>query len=516
MNSPRVLPSSPLNPASLIAAIVEGSQDAIIAQTPTGIVLTWNRGAERIYGFCAEEMIGKPIAGIVPPDKADELPRLYAELAAGHALQSIETARVRKDGRRIEISLTLSGIYDEHGKLIGFSSIARDVTARNQAIADDRRRQQLLTDFVENATEGLHWVGPDGVILWANKAELESLGYSAEEYIGHHISEFHADEPVICDILRRLTAGDKLHGYEARMRAKDGSIRHVLINSSVYFEAGKFVHTRCFTRDITTRKAIEEELRTAQEKLRQQAEELEKEVSKRTTELRQTVQSLEGMCYTMAHDLRSPLRTMQSFAQILVSEYGPRFDDEGRLYAERIVASANRMDQLIRDILEFARLSHTDVPTESVDLNEQALFWERHFGDEIQARGAQFKVQRPLPAVAGNRLLLEQVFTNLIMNALKFTSPARRPEIEITGHAEGGFAVVCVRDNGIGIAPEHRERIFGLFQRLHTSEQYPGTGLGLAIVRRAVDRMGGSVTVESDPDHGSTFRLRLPLAPLEA
>jgi signal transduction histidine kinase len=126
------------------------------------------------------------------------------------------------------------------------------------------------------------------------------------------------------------------------------------------------------------------------------------------------------------------------------------------------------------------------------------------------------KVQRPLPAVVGNRLLLDHVFNNLISNALKFTPPSRKPEVHITAHAEERFAIVCVRDNGIGIAPEHQAKIFGLFQRLHTSDQYPGTGVGLAIVRRAADRLGGTISVESELGRGSTFCLRLPLATANA
>lgn len=175
--------------------------------------------------------------------------------------------------------------------------------------------------------------------IWANRCELESLGYSREEYIGHHIAEFHVDEPVINDILCRLTANEKLQGYEARMRAKDGSVRHVLINSNVYLKDDQFIHTRCFTRDITERKLAEEKLREAQEKLTQHAGELERQVAERTVHLRQTIESLEGMCYTMAHDLRTPLRSLQSFTQILVSEYSEAFDVEGRIYAQRIIAA---------------------------------------------------------------------------------------------------------------------------------------------------------------------------------
>lgn len=335
----------PLDAGALFVAVVENSQDAIIAQSPTGVILSWNRAAQRIYGYVPEEMIGREIAAIVPEDKAGELPSLYARVLNGEDVGWIETARITKDGRRIEISLTLSAIYDVQKTLVGFSSIARGVTERNRAIAEDRRRQRLLTDSVENATEGLHWVGPDGTILWANRAEFESLDYTAEEYIGHNIAEFHADEPVICDILRRLTAGEKLEGYEARMRRKNGAIQHVLINSSVYFEDGEFVHTRCFTRDITARREAQKALEAAQNKLREHAAELECQVAARTADLQGTVQSLEGLCYTMAHDLRAPLRSLQTFSELLASEHASQLDADGRANVERIQATTRRMDE---------------------------------------------------------------------------------------------------------------------------------------------------------------------------
>jgi PAS domain S-box-containing protein len=139
------------------------------------------------------------------------------------------------------------------------ASLETEVAARRRLEERLRQSEQHLRDFVENATEGLHWVGPDGRVLWANRAELDLLGYAAEEYIGHHIAEFHVDPDVIADILRRLAADEELHGYEARLRAKNGSIKHVLINSNVYREHGRFVHTRCFTRDITERKLVEQE-----------------------------------------------------------------------------------------------------------------------------------------------------------------------------------------------------------------------------------------------------------------
>jgi PAS domain S-box-containing protein len=152
-----------------------------------------------------------------------------------------------QDGRSIEISLTVSPIRNPQGKIVGASEIARDISERKRSEEASRRVEQEFRDFVENASVGMHWVGADGIILWANRTEMEMLGFTREEYISHHIAEFHMDQPVIEDILQRLTNRETINNYEARMRCKDGSTRHVLLNSNVLWEGDKFVHTRCFT-----------------------------------------------------------------------------------------------------------------------------------------------------------------------------------------------------------------------------------------------------------------------------
>ena len=259
------LQSSELAPYWL-TAIIESADDAIITKTLDGIITSWNKGAKRIFGYMAEEVIGKPVTILIPADHQDEEPAILARLRAGERIEHYETVRVRKDGSLVDISLTVSPIRGPDGQIIGASKIARDISERKRAEEALRNREEDLTDFIENSAVGLHWVGPDGTILWANKAELELLGYTREEYIGHHIAEFHADSEVIEDILGRLTRDETLHSYEARLRCKDGSIRHVLISSNVRRQNGEFYHTRCFTRDITERRLAEEALRQSEER----------------------------------------------------------------------------------------------------------------------------------------------------------------------------------------------------------------------------------------------------------
>ncbi len=251
----------------LLAAIVDSSDDAIVSKTLDGTITSWNMSAERLFGYSAEEAIGKPITLIVPWERRSEEEDILKRLARGERLDHLETVRRRKDGSTLDVSLTSSPLRDSTGRVVGASSITRDITERKRIEQALRQSEKKYRDFAETASIALHWVAADGTIIWANRAELELLGYSSNEYIGHNISEFHVDGPVLQDILQRLSMGERIQEYEARLRAKDGSIRYVIIDSSVLFEDGKFIHTRCFTRDVSGRKKAEQALRESEQRL---------------------------------------------------------------------------------------------------------------------------------------------------------------------------------------------------------------------------------------------------------
>ena len=218
-----------------------------------------NPACERMYRVQAGEMLGRKLGELYqrrwlkPGDEADAIAALREK---GEAVS--ELIHVTRDGRELQVQSSVCQMRDATGKVTGIIAAIRDITERKQAEDALRLAEENLRDFVNHATVGLHWVGPDGIILWANRAELELLGYSAAEYIGHHIAEFHAEQSVIEDILRRLAQRETLHEYEARLRCKDGSIREVLINSNVLWDGDKFIHTRCITRDVTAQKKAEE------------------------------------------------------------------------------------------------------------------------------------------------------------------------------------------------------------------------------------------------------------------
>jgi signal transduction histidine kinase len=236
---------------------------------------------------------------------------------------------------------------------------------------------------------------------------------------------------------------------------------------------------------------------------------LEDQVRERTTELQERNDELEAFGYSISHDLRAPLRAMQGFSQALLEDCGERLDAMGREYAERIVAGSQRMDELIRDLLAYSRVSRAELQLVRVPLTPVAQSALAELSGALRARSAKVQIDEPLPVVLGHPATLSQVLTNLLGNGLKFVPPERVPRLRVSAERHNGQVRVWVEDNGIGIAPEHQTRIFRVFERLHSGDDYPGTGIGLAIVRKAVERMGGQVGVESSLGQGSRFWVEL-------
>ena len=491
----------------------------------------------------------------------------------------------------------------------GMVLYCRDITRFKLAEQALHEREAELSDFFENGNVPLHWVGPDGVIIWANDAELAMLGYRADEYIGHSIKDFHVDSPVIEDILCRLTNNEKLHAYESRIRRKDGSIRNVAINSSVYRKDGQFVHTRCFTRDITEDRSkaeiqarlaaivdssddaiVSKDLNgiitswnrsaerlfgyTAEEAVGQPVAKLlipddrqeeepqilsrlragervehfqtkrkrkdgtlleisltispvknldgqivgaskiarditpqvrDQESLRRANDaLQQSNADLEQFAYSASHDLQEPLRMVSAYGQLLRKKYIERLDENAKEYIGFIVEGALRMERLLRDLRAFTRASvGPEGPISAIDSQAALKSALANLKATIDENEAEITYDS-LPCVSIHQAQLEQIFQNIIANAIRYRR-AESPQIHVTAVPNGKAWKFCIQDNGIGIEPAFKEQIFGIFKRLHTASEYPGTGMGLAICQRIVERAGGRIWVESEPGRGSTF-----------
>jgi PAS domain S-box-containing protein len=481
--------------------------DAVITTDMQGRVTYLNPVAESMTGWSTSEAAGRPLTAvfqIINEDTGEPAENPVDRVLSEGVVVGLanHTAIVRRDGVVAAIEDSAAPIRDLNGDLVGAVMVFHDVNAKREAERALRRSEQLLTDFFENAAVGLHWVGPDGTILRANKTELALLGYSKEEYIGRHISEFHADKGVIDDILQRLSCGECLEGYEARLRCKDGSIRHVLISSNVLWEAGKFIHTRCFTRDITDRKLAELALREEVAR-RERAE----------AALRETDRRKDEFLATLAHELRNPLAPIRQAA--LISRSTNATEAQKRWSHDVISRQVHHMSLLLDDLLDISRITRGTLElrleaTDLADVIDAAVETARPL---LDSKRHSFKVEPPEHTVRfmADPLRLAQVLSNLLTNAAKYTDA--QGEIHLRAEETGDAIVIRVRDNGIGIPQAAAVSVFDMFAQVKSAQDRSegGLGIGLALSRGLVELHGGSIEVVSEGlGRGSEFIVRLP------
>jgi PAS domain S-box-containing protein len=366
----------------------------------------------------------------------------------------------------------------------------------------------------EAAHDGILIVDPETrQIIDVNPFLVKFLGYTYEEFIGKELFEIGLlkDEAASQAAFRELQATGLIRYENLPLETKDGRRVEVEFVSNLYDEGDQRV-IQCNIRDISERRKTEKALRDADLKLSQHAAELENVVNRRTSELRLSNAQLETFVYSIAHDLRAPLRAMQGFSQLLVQDHAANLNEEGRSYANFINTAAQTMDRLLADLLAFSHISQQKI--ELVPVALEAAVKDALAGCETEIAASHARVANipPWPTVLAHAATLRQVLVNLIGNALKFVA-AKTPQVRLRAEPRpGGIIRIWVEDNGIGIPAEFHERIFQVFQRLHTTV-YAGTGIGLAIVQKGVERMGGRVGLISAPGEGSKFWVELSAAP---
>jgi PAS domain S-box-containing protein len=797
-----------------LAAVVETSDDAILSMSLDTVITTWNQGAERMFGYTAEEIVGKSVTILIPPDRVDEEPAILERLRRGERVEHYETLRVRKDGVALNVSLTVSPIANANGTIIGVSKILRDITQRKQAEESLRRSEEDLRALA-NSIPQLTWMAqPDGEIFWYNHGWFDYTGTTMEEMRGWGWQKVH-DPQILPQVVERwqlslntaqpfemefplrgadgvfrwfLTRVNPVRNREGQVvrwfgtntnvdevrRAKEAlqdetrilellnntgtaiasqldlqTIVQTVTDAATELSGAKFgaffynvinqqgesfllytlsgapreafekfglprntpvfnptfkgegvIRSADITKDprygtmsphrgmpkghlpvcsylavpvisrsgevigglffghpepnvfterserlvvgvaaqaaiaidnarlyeaaqkeIAERKTAEIALRESEQRFRTVAdaapvliwlagtdklcnylnkawlefvghpmeqelgngwtnnihpeelerclqtygnafvrrqpfemeyrirhhtgayrwildrgvprfgpdgtfqgyiggcvdiddqkraeEKLEKVVAERTVALRETIGELEAFSYSISHDMRAPLRAMQSFALILEEECAPQISAEGKQYIRRIVTAAERMDRLIQDVLTYSRVARVDMPLERVDV-EKLIRDILDLYPMFRPPAAAINLEAPLPPVLGAESVLTQCISNLLGNAIKFVAPGVKAHVHVWAETKGKKVRLFFKDNGLGIPQEAHERIFEIFQRV--SKSYEGTGIGLAIVRKGVERMGGSVGLQSEPGKGSTFWLELTAA----
>jgi PAS domain S-box-containing protein len=368
-----------------MSAIVESSDDAVMAKTLGGIITNWNPGAERLFGYSAAEAIGKPMLMLIPRNRVEEESDILSRIGRGERVSSFDTVRIRKDGKEVHVSAAVSPIRDVSGTIIGASTIARDISGR--------------------------------IALASENARL----------------------------------------YEEAQRLN---------------------------------------------------EELERRVEERTAQLEVANRELEAFSYSVSHDLRAPLRSIDGFSQAIHDEYAERVDAKGKEYLQRVRSAAQKMAQLIDDLLNLSRVTRAEMHIETVDLSAMA----RAITDELlrlePGRNVELRIPPGITAKGDTRLLYV-VMNNLLDNAWKYTGKQGHATIEFGVLKDGEKPAYFIRDDGAGFDMKYADKLFGAFQRLHRIVEFPGTGIGLATVQRIIHRHGGRVWAEGEVDKGATFYFTL-------
>jgi PAS domain S-box-containing protein len=456
-----------------------------------------NRRICDIFGYSREELLQRGFRDITHPADLVRTDENVRRLLAGEVRDcSYEKRYLRKDGTTIWALVTITLLRDENGRPDRFIGIVEDVSEKRRA----QEVRARLAAVVDSSDDAIISKTLDGIITSWNAGAERIFGYTAEETIGKPINllipeDRPNEEPAI---LERLKRGERVDHYETVRRRKDGSLLDISLTISPIRSAdGKIIGASKIGRDITDRKRHEAAF---QEEMRQL-------VSDRTSALQQTVGELESFSYSISHDLRAPLRAIQSFSLILAEECAAQIGPQGRDYIRRITSAAERMDRLIQDVLNYSRVARSDLLLTRVRPDKLLRdIVESH--PNLQSPNAQIESKGPFPAVLANEAVLTQCISNLLGNAVKFVAPGVTPKVEVTCQIiDDGRVRVLFKDNGIGIDPAVQEKIFGIFERLST--RYEGTGIGLAIVKKGIERMGGSVGLKSKPGEGSTFWLEL-------
>ncbi len=483
-----------------------------------GLISEMNRTAASLLGIKPEYAASLSVTQFVPPADAHLwFEHLSRTRTSGRA--STELNIWNRNGRTTPVQIISSAIPRPLGRQpLAFRSVLVDITQRRLAevaLAETQQDYHRLIDTVE----GIVWEADAHTldVSFVSRYAERLLGYSVQDWTrpGFWQDRIYVDdrERVVTDLARAVAKGEQ-RVLEYRVLAADRRVVWLHDNVTTIERKGKLCLLGVAV-DVTSRHQAEEELRQAHDLL-------EERVIERTAQLREKVADLEAFSYTLSHDMRSPIRAMQGYASVLERMAGDKLGPEGLDFLRRIMKSAERLDLLVRDVLNYSRVANAPVDLKPVPLDGLVDNIVNEYPVLASTR-AQVEIQQPLPAVYGHEGFVGQALSNLLTNAVKFVPPDRTPHVRLwaeethpsdtdvrrKGFGPARWVRIWVEDNGVGIAPQDQQRIFRIFERIYPSTKFEGTGIGLAIVQKAVERMGGRVGVQSAPGEGSKFWIEL-------
>ena len=492
--------------AAKYRGLLEAAPDAMVVVDGAGEIVLLNAQAERQFGYRRDELVGQQVKVIIPEGFAERLIADDLRSTADALLQQIgmgiELFGRREDGTEFPIEIMLSPLESAEGILI--TAAIRDISARKAAEEALRVALGNFQDLVDADIVGVFFARQDGRVFYANDYFLDLLGYTREE-LEHGEVDWRAMTPpewlqLTDKALDELREQGSSKPFEKEYMRRDGSRVPVFLADTRL--AGPGANIAAFVLDISERKRGEDELLALNA-------ELEGRVKTRTAALEAANREMEAFSYSVSHDLRAPLRSIDAFSQILLREHAAGLDPEARRVLDIVVRNAQHMGQLIDDLLTLSRVGRKNLDRTPVDMEPLA----RSVVEELQAaqpgRTVEFDIG-PLASAFGDAGLLRQVWVNLFDNAVKFTGPVQLAKVEVRCEPGPRECRFTVRDNGVGFDPRYSDKLFQPFQRLHQTSEFEGTGIGLAIVARIVRRLGGEVWADGAPGEGATFGFSLP------
>ncbi len=484
-----------------LSLVLDSMAEGVNVSNDKGIILFTNPAFDAMFGYNQGELIGKHVSDLntYSPEENAQIYKQISNFMDEQKVWSGEFSNKKRDSTVFYTEARINAM-----KLRGkrcLISVQSDITERKRmekALRASETKYRIVSD---NTYDWGYWINPDRKLLY--------ISPSCKRITGYDIEEFLADPNLIYSIIHpkdqpffathRAEAEKKLFSDEVEFRIirKDGTLRWIGHVCQPVFDSDRnFLGTRASNRDLTKRKLAEDE------------------VKKMSEELARSNADLKQFAYVASHDLKEPLLSIAGFSKRLEKKYKDNLDEKADEYIDYIIDGVKRMEILIKDLLEYSQVEtngKTLMPTNCSVALEKAIFNLQSAVEKSKAK----VTYDPLPTVSADTSQLSQLFQNLIGNAIKFRD-RKPPEIHISAKQQGEEWIFSVKDNGIGIAPGNFERIFTIFQRLHTGEEYEGTGMGLAICKKIVERHGGRIWIESEPEEGSTFYFTLPRRELPA
>jgi len=495
---------------SLKAALVETALDAMISIDHDGKVQEWNPAAERIFGYTRAAALEQPMDELIIPPA---LRQVYAEGVANYLMtgagsllgRPIELILRRANGSEFRAELAITRAPSEVPPRC--TALIRDITERVQAASALRESEERFRLLVEGVVDyAIYQLDEQGHVTFWNSGGERQFGYKPEEIIGQPLSRLYTLENGERGWAERCLqeAVEKGSYEEENWRVRKDGTRFWAntLTTALRDESGKLCGFARISRDMTPR-------REAEERLHRLNEQLERRVRERTADLERANQELEAFSYSVSHDLRTPLRHIEGYTDVLQKDAAERLDERSRHHLLTISGAAKQMNNLIDSLLAFSRLGRAEIRRTKVPLADLVRAARQDLARDMEGRKIEWLVG-PLPEVSGDPVLLRQVMTNLLGNAVKYSRTKARARIEIASEETETEIQCLIRDNGVGFDMNYADRLFGVFQRLHAVDEFEGTGIGLANVKRIIQRHGGRVWAVGKVGRGATFYFSLP------